>query len=190
MSSTSASVEGPRARETSSDHGQVLAETGLRSVAHAALARVLPELERHGQRLIPEHRAGQVGVAGEDLVQFASLAVLSRLEADLGAGNGLSRWWREDELLLAYLRGIMWRRLKRVVRQRREAAVPLGHEAVAGAGGPEPAPVRCEERARLRACLGGILPWSSPGAGRWTGEWDLLRVPRVRGAFGPQSGIR
>lgn len=129
-----------------------------RSEAHAALGRVLPELERYGQRLVPEHRAGLVGVAGEDLVQFASVAVLSRLEVDLAAGNGPSPWWREDGHLLGYLRGIMWRRLKRVLRERRAAALPLDIETVAGA--PAPAEiVRCEERARLRACLGGILPW-------------------------------
>lgn len=141
-------------------------EARTRSAAHAALARVLPELEQYGLRLVPEHRAGSMGVSGEDLVQVAALAVLSVLESELGRSSSLPRWWQDDGRLFSYLRGIMWRHLKRVLRDRRETGASLALELVAEGTGPGSLirredvrcdEVRCEERARVRACLAGVL---------------------------------
>jgi DNA-directed RNA polymerase specialized sigma24 family protein len=124
---------------------------------HAVLARVLPELERRARRLVPEHRHGCLGVAGEDLVQFAALAALSRLEAARRAGAPLPDWWQSDERLGSYMSGLMRRRLMRVLRDQRERAGSLVPEGIPAASEPEPGSRR-ERRQRVRACLAGIAP--------------------------------
>lgn len=126
-----------------------------RSDAHAALARVLPGLERYSRRLIPEGHARRLSISHEDLVQFAALVALARLDADLRAGNPPAEWWLSDARLENYLRGVMWRRLKRTLRDRREAPVSITPELVTGADEPAPFGSR-DVRRRVRACLAGF----------------------------------
>ena len=87
-----------------------------REDAHAALLRVLPNLERYARGLVPTRRRRRPPATREDLVQFAALVALTRLEVAFDSGATPPEWWRDDGRLRAYMRGVMHRRLRRLVR--------------------------------------------------------------------------
>lgn len=130
--------------------------TPERPEAHAALARVLPELERSAVRLLPARRARRAIAAREDLVQFAALVALSALEAGYRTRGKAPPWWRSDAQLCAYLRGVLQRGVKRMLRDAaREVEDSLTLEWLPARS--EPAPLaRREERRRVRTCLAGV----------------------------------
>lgn len=87
-----------------------------REDAHAALLRILPTLERYARRLVPTRRKRRPPTTREDLVQFAALVALTRFQVAFDSGAELPEWWRDDARLQAYMRGVMHRRLRRLVR--------------------------------------------------------------------------
>lgn len=124
-----------------------------RADAHAALLRVLSDVEVFARRLVPAERRRCAPAAREDLVQFAALVALTRLQEALDAGASLPEWWLDDARLRAYLRGIVQRRLRRLLRDApREFALPANAPTY-----PEPSALERQELRRgVLGCLLGL----------------------------------
>jgi len=128
-------------------------ESGRRH-AHAALLRVLPHLERYARRLVPPRRNRRPPAAREDLVQFAALVALTRLQNAFDSGSELPAWWRDEARLGAYMCGIMKRRLRRLLRDApRELDGLLPTDAAVVSEAPA---FDHEERRDVLGCLSGL----------------------------------
>ena len=122
-----------------------------REDAHAALLRILPTLERYARRLVPTGRKRRPPATREDLVQFAALVALTRFQVAFDSGAKLPEWWCDDARLRAYMRGVMHRRLRRLVRDApRERGDLPEHLAAATA-------LEChDEHHDVLGCLSGV----------------------------------